>query len=162
MSSDPPADTGRVLFRTFPPELRFSADEKRTVQTFARTLAQRVAEGRAFTCLITRDPELQALNRRFLKQDYPTDVLSFPAQQPGPTLGDVAISLDRATSQALQFGHTHIDEVRILMLHGVLHLTGMDHQADGGAMARAEREWRSEFELPSTLIMRTWSLQRTR
>ena len=154
MSSDPPTCDGRVLFRTLPTKLRFSADEQRAVTAFARTLVHRVANGRGFTCLITRDRELRTLNRRFLEHDFPTDVLSFPKQEPDSALGEIAISLDRAEAQASEFGHTRIDELRILMLHGVLHLGGMDHERDSGAMARAERKWRSELGLPSTLIMR--------
>ncbi|MBV9302392.1 MAG: rRNA maturation RNase YbeY [Acidobacteriaceae bacterium] len=153
MSSDPPEGDGTVLFRAFPPERRFSQHEKQAVAAFARTLACQVTSGRAFTCLITRDRELQNLNRMFLAKDCPTDVLSFPARD-GSTLGEIAISVDRAEAQAMENGHSRIDEVRILMLHGVLHLIGMDHARDRGAMARAERRWRSKFHLPATLIMR--------
>ena len=153
MSSDPPEGDGTVLFRAFPPGRRFSYEEKRAVAAFARMLACQVASGRAFTCLITRDSELQNLNRMFLANDYPTDVLSFPAQDKS-TLGEIAISVDRAEAQAMENGHSRIDEIRILMLHGVLHLMGMDHERDRGAMARAERRWRSKLGLPATLIMR--------
>ena len=67
----------------------------------------------------------------------------------------MAISMERAAAQALAFGHTCLDEIRILMLHGVLHLIGLDHENDCGEMAKAERQWRSEFELPKTLIARS-------
>jgi probable rRNA maturation factor len=69
-------------------------------------------------------------------------------------LGDIAISVNRAEEQAARFGHTPNEEVGILMLHGVLHLLGMDHEKDKGAMARAEKRWRSELGLPAGLLER--------
>jgi len=94
------------------------------------------------------------LNKQFLGQDYATDVLSFPSGMPGH-LGELAISVERAEEQANSFGHTLVDEIRVLMLHGLLHLAGMDHETDRGAMSRAESKWRSHFDLPVTLISRT-------
>ena len=133
-----------------------------TLRRFARTLADEVAEGRTFCCLITDDDELRRLNREFRKKDYATDVLSFPSSdgpQPGlpytdPMLGDIAISLDRAEQQARARNHSTEQELRILMLHGVLHLTGLDHESDRGEMACAERRWRQRFGLPAGLIER--------
>jgi probable rRNA maturation factor len=74
-----------------------------------------------------------------------------------PRLGDIAISLPRARAQARQFGHSTESEIRILMLHGVLHLVGMDHAADAGRMARAEKRWRLRLGLPDGLIERVKS-----
>ena len=148
-----PVDDCTVLFRVLPPG-RFSAEQKRTLISFARTLALRVLDSRSFTCLITGDSELHRLNRNFLAHDYPTDVLSFPACNSTASLGEIAISADRAEAQAVAFGHPCIDEVRILMLHGVLHLAGMDHERDSGEMARAELEWRTSLNLPDGLIAR--------
>ena len=138
-----------VLFRGVPSGLR-----RRPLRSFARTLSSRVAGGRMFGCLITRDRDLRLLNRRFLSQDYATDVLSFPAEGGNGFLGELAISADRAAAQAREFGHSTPDEIRILMLHGVLHLLGMDHETDGGRMARAERRWRRALRLPYGLIER--------
>ncbi len=104
-----------------------------------------VADGAPFTCLIADDRELWRLNQQFLSHDYPTDVLSFPSRDADGGLGEIAISVERAAAQACEFGHTRIDEIRILMLHGVLHLTGMDHERDHGEMAQAEQQWRAEF-----------------
>ena len=123
------------------------------IEKFARTLQAQVAKGRAFDCLITTDAELQRLNRTFRGKDYPTDVLSFPAAD-GRHLGDIAISYQRARSQARDFGHSTEEEIRVLMLHGVLHLTGMDHETDSGRMARAEKRWRANLGLPAGLIER--------
>jgi probable rRNA maturation factor len=96
------------------------------------------------------------LNREFLRRDYATDVLSFPsnAQAGEGSLGEIAISAQKAAQQARQFGHSVEDEIRILMLHGVLHLTGMDHERDAGRMGRAEARWRQKLGLPAGLIER--------
>ena len=104
--------------------------------------------------MLTDDAELHRLNHAFLHHDYPTDVLSFPSHNGLGQLGEMAISIERAALQAREFGHPRIDEIRILMLHGLLHLGGMDHESDRGEMARAEAAWRSEFGLPETLIGR--------
>jgi probable rRNA maturation factor len=149
----PPADS-TVLYGALPTEFRFTPEEKRSLKAFARTLANDVADGRAFTCLLTNDRELQRLNQSFLGHDYPTDVLSFPSSNGNGELGELAISIERADVQAREFGHGRLDEVRVLMLHGLLHLTGMDHERDRGAMARAERKWRTTLGLPQTLIAR--------
>ena len=137
-----------VLFRRAPAGL-----ERPAIKEFARTLRELIAKGREFHCLISDDRELRRLNRRFLGADYATDVLSFPLNDNG-LLGELAISADRAAEQAREFGHSQLDEIRILMLHGVLHLVGMDHQTDGGAMARAEARWRKKLDLPMGLIGR--------
>jgi probable rRNA maturation factor len=121
---------------------------------FASELQHTVAGGRPFDILITRDAELRRLNREFLGHDYPTDVLSFPSGARDGFLGEIAISVDRAREQAAEQGHGADVELRILMLHGVLHLTGMDHERDGGRMRRAEARWRKQFGQPSGLIER--------
>ncbi|MBS1872517.1 MAG: rRNA maturation RNase YbeY [Acidobacteria bacterium] len=124
------------------------------LRQFATRLRDEVANGRAFTCLVTRDAELRRLNLQFLGHDYPTDVLSFPTGARDGALGEMAISVDRAAAQAEEHGHGVDDEIRILMLHGVLHLTGMDHVGDGGRMRRVETRWRKTFGLPAGLIER--------
>ena len=69
--------------------------------------------------------------------------------------GDIAISIDRARVQAAEHGHSVADELRILMLHGALHLAGMDHETDSGEMAQAELRWRKRLGLPGGLLERT-------
>lgn len=124
------------------------------MRSFARRLQREVAGGRPFTCLLTRDEELRRLNRQFLGKDYPTDVLSFPSLEEEGYLGDVAVSVDRAIEQAARFGHSAEAEIEILLLHGVLHLLGMDHERDGGRMRRSESGWRRKLNLPAGLIER--------
>jgi probable rRNA maturation factor len=140
--------------------LRPSKQEKQELQSFASRLSELVAQGRPFTCLLTNDRTLRKLNRQFLGHDLATDVLSFPSG--GATeLGDLAISAERAHAQAERFGHSRNDEFRILMLHGVLHLLGYDHEVDRGEMKRAERKWRAKLALPDGLIDRTNTSNRT-
>jgi probable rRNA maturation factor len=132
--------------------------DRKPVQRFLAALQTRVARGRPFTCLITTDAELQRLNRAFRRRDYSTDVLSFPAAhqfgQPEGYLGDIAISWQRAREQSRDFGHSIETEIQLLMLHGVLHLLGLDHETDGGRMSRAEIRWRRALGLPAGLIER--------
>jgi probable rRNA maturation factor len=128
-----------------------------SLQSFAEVLRDRVARGREFHCRVTNDAELQSLNERFRGKDYATDVLSFPYPSEGATrrpLGDIAISIQRARSQAREWGHAAEDEIRILMLHGVLHLLGLDHESDRGEMKRTEIRWRRKLGLPVGLIER--------
>jgi probable rRNA maturation factor len=141
-----------VIFRRTPADA-----PQRAVERFARKLQNEVAKGRAFDCLITGDAELRRLNRKFRAKDQATDVLSFPSGAGIPacqSLGSIAISVQRARTQARAFGHSTEDEIRILMLHGVLHLTGLDHETDAGRMARAEKRWRARLGLPTSLIER--------
>lgn len=142
-------DGSTVVFRRTPPDFR-----RRAVERFAHRLQKEVAKGQPFGCLIAGDAELRRLNREFRGLDYPTDVLSFPAAAPAVHLGDIAISLGRARAQAREFGHGIEREVEILMLHGVLHLLGFDHETDRGQMARAEKRWRTRLGLATGLIER--------
>lgn len=128
---------------------------RKTLARFARQLRAQVAGGREFHCLLTDDRELRRLNLEFLAHDYATDVLSFPSEDSEPGLGEMAISVDRAREQSGQFGHGVETEIQILMLHGLLHLLGMDHQTDRGKMRRCETNWRKKLGLPAGLIERT-------
>jgi probable rRNA maturation factor len=138
-----------LLFRVTTPGLA-----RRNARDFAKRLESEVAGGRGFCCLITNDEELRRLNRQFRKKDYATDVLSFPASEPDGVLGEIAISFERAKQQAAEHHHAVGDEIGVLMLHGVLHLLGMDHETDRGQMARTERKWRARLRLPVGLIER--------
>jgi probable rRNA maturation factor len=142
-----------VLFRRAPAELN-----RRNLERFAQVLREEVANGACFQCLIADDRELRRLNREFLGKDYATDVLSFPEERFETAevgwSGEIAISAQRAREQARAYGHSIDDEIRILMLHGVLHLMGMDHESDRGKMARAEAAWRMRLALPAGVIER--------
>ncbi len=101
--------------------------------------------------LITGNTRVQELNRRFRRKNKPTDVLSFPR----PQGGDIAISVDIARENARLYGHRSADELKILILHGMLHLAGYDHESDNGRMAAREARLRAQLKLPSSLIGRT-------
>ena len=107
--------------------------------------------------LLTSDAELKRLNRTFRNKNKPTDILSFPTppEIAAQHAGDLAISLETASRQATQFGHTLPEELRILILHGLLHLSGLDHEIDQGDMAARETALRTALKLPTTLIART-------
>ncbi len=104
--------------------------------------------------LLTTDAGIRGLNRRFRKMNKATDVLSFPAAPGFGVAGDLAISVETAARQAAEQGHRLSVELRVLMLHGLLHLAGMDHEIDDGKMARKERRLRAQLGLPMGLIER--------
>ena len=106
--------------------------------------------------LLTGDQAIRRLNREFRGKNKATDVLSFPALPEFAAVhgGDLAISLETAERQAAEHGHPLATEVRVLLLHGMLHLHGMDHETDTGEMAAREAELRRELRLPAGLIAR--------
>ncbi len=107
--------------------------------------------------LLTDDRALRRLNREWRGKDKVTDVLSFPAPREMAKVfaGDLAVSLETARRQGVEHGNDLRDEVRVLLLHGLLHLAGMDHEADGGEMAEREAELRKRLRMRSGLIART-------
>jgi probable rRNA maturation factor len=109
--------------------------------------------------LLTTDAGIRSLNRRFRKQNKATDVLSFPAPDPSQSpsfglAGDLAISVETAARQAQEQGHRLSVELRVLMLHGLLHLAGFNHEADRGEMTEVEGRLRQRLRLPQGLIER--------
>ena len=104
--------------------------------------------------LVTGNRAMQILNARFRNQDEPTDVLSFPAPAEVGFAGDIAISADLAKQNGCQLGHSAAQEIKILALHGLLHLAGFDHEQDNGEMARREHRARKMLGLPMGLIER--------
>ena len=132
----------------------------------ARTLSRFLAEAQAavhlrgqVSALLTTDTAIRRLNRRFRGVDKATDVLSFPAvaapDGPERVAGDLAISVPTARRQAIKQGHALAMEIKILILHGMLHLAGYDHETDEGRMARREMLLRVRLGLPSGLIERS-------
>jgi probable rRNA maturation factor len=106
---------------------------------------------------VVSDRRMRALNRQFRGKDAATDVLSFPAtHMPGVSsfLGDIVIASGVATRQAREAGHSVGTELKVLALHGLLHLIGYDHDTDGGKMARAEARLRKKAGLREGLIER--------
>jgi probable rRNA maturation factor len=125
--------------------------------------AQRAAAVRGdINVLVTGNAEILALNLRFRGKNKATDVLSFPSSAASfigrrALAGDIAISADIATENAARYGHGTSEEVKILVLHGILHLAGLDHERDNGAMARKEARLREVLKLPPSLIERVGS-----
>ena len=112
--------------------------------------------------LLTSSGGMRALNLRFRGKNKSTDVLSFTVEAntirtSGNFAGEIAISAEIAAQNAIQFGHSTAAEVKVLVLHGILHLAGMDHERDNGEMARKEAKLRRVLKLPSTLTERAHS-----
>jgi len=105
--------------------------------------------------LITTDRRIRELNRWYRQKDYATDVLSFPGDPRLDLAGDIAISAQIAARNAASLGHSHAAELKVLILHGMLHLGGYDHESDTGEMAGLEDHLRSQLGLPNALISRT-------
>ncbi len=122
---------------------------------FLSRIADDVAPGdpRGATLRIVSDREMRELNRTFRGFDRATDVLAFPADPPeapgsDPYLGDMAIAADTAARQAGEAGCSLETELRVLSLHGLLHLFGWDHERDRGEMHRLEALLRKRHGLP--------------
>jgi probable rRNA maturation factor len=131
-----------------------------TLDRFVRRARRAVRLPGIVNVLVTSSAELRTLNRQFRGKDKPTDVLSFPSldemrRRENRIAGEVAISADVAKENASQLGHSAAEEIKILTLHGILHLAGFDHEQDHGEMAREEVRLRREFKLEAGLIERT-------
>ena len=131
-------------------------------QTLARFLREAQAAVRLrghVSVLLTTDAAIRRLNRQFRGKNKATDVLSFPALATGPVkiAGDLAISIPTARRQAEDRGHSVAIELKVLMLHGLLHLAGYDHEMDAGQMGRREQKLRTQLRLPHGLIERAQS-----
>lgn len=141
-------------------ELAAGRQDAAAVRGLGRWLAAtapRRARG-AVTIALVSDAKIRTLNREFRGVDRTTDVLSFPsaavASSDSQELGDIAIARGVAARQARDAGHTLSTEIRVLALHGLLHLLGYDHERDAGQMARLEARLRRRGGLPGGLIER--------
>ena len=117
------------------------------VAAFVELLEHKLTRGREIALCVVSDAAIRRFNRRYRHKDTATDVLSFP-----PT--DLLVSAETARRQARRLGHSLEAELKILALHGALHLIGHDHERDGGRMARLERGWRRRLGLPPVLTER--------
>ncbi|HZR30448.1 MAG TPA: rRNA maturation RNase YbeY [Terriglobales bacterium] len=130
-----------------------------SMRTLARFLARaRNAAGLRgdVNVLVTSSRQLRQLNRRYRGKDKATDVLSFPAgSHENGFAGDIAIAAEIAAQNARRYGHKPADELKILTLHGILHLAGYDHERDNGRMARREAQLRVKLGLPASLTERS-------
>lgn len=153
-----------VCFRAGRAENRLIILQKRIAGLNPTSLARFVLRARRaanlpgrVNLLLTGSARMRSLNLQFRKKDIATDVLSFPSdsniRQRG-FAGEIAISADIARRNAVTYGHSAAWELRILALHGILHLAGYDHERDNGEMARKEVALRRELGLPSSLTER--------
>jgi probable rRNA maturation factor len=130
---------------------------KRELAQFVACAAAALGLAGEISVLLAGDERIRELNSRFRGKNKSTDVLSFPAALHFPgsgQAGDLAISIETAARQAEECGHTLETEVKVLLLHGLLHLAGYDHEADSGEMARRESRLRKKLALPLGLIER--------
>ena len=128
---------------------------ERSLTEFVAKVSHAAGLRGSITVLLTNSREMRNLKERFRGKDYSTDVLSFPPPNfVEGFAGDIAISLDVAGQNARTLGYSVGDEVRILVLHGVLHLAGYDHEGDDGEMEGKESRLRRRLGLPSALIER--------
>jgi probable rRNA maturation factor len=126
---------------------------QRELTLFTGKARRAIGLGGELSVRITSARELQELNRRFRRKNKPTDVLSFPSLVGAG--GDIAVAREIAASNAEALGHSLTTELKILILHGLLHLAGFDHESDHGEMTARESELREELGLPFGLIERT-------
>ncbi|MFN7940814.1 MAG: rRNA maturation RNase YbeY [Thermoanaerobaculia bacterium] len=127
---------------------RFPEARSPRLAAWTRRLVAALAPGFAsFAVRFVGERAMRVVNRDFRGQDRPTDVLSFPGGESpeGRHLGDVAISVPTARRQAAALGHSTDRELRLLVLHGLLHCLGHDHETDGGEMERLERRLRRRW-----------------
>lgn len=131
---------------------------RRELTRFLREALAAVGIQGELSVLLTGDAQIRALNRQYRRKDKATDVLSFPAAPDAcassGVAGDLVISIETAFRAAEQRGHSLDAEIRILLLHGLLHLAGYDHETDDGAMQRKELRLRRKLGLPAGLIER--------
>jgi probable rRNA maturation factor len=121
---------------------------------FVSDLRRRLAHDREFAVCVASEAAMRRANLQFRGENHATDVLSFPDGDAGH-LGDLLICARQAARQAQRLGHSVDAELKILVLHGVLHLLGHDHERDRGAMRRLESHWRRRLGLPAALIERS-------
>ena len=118
------------------------------LQEFLEELSGRLNLESGFSLALVSDRKIREMNRKFAGKDYSTDVLSFPCFVEGVRvpeyLGDIAVSVERAEAQAAK---SLEHELKVLALHGVLHLLGYDHESDEGEMSIREERLRREFNL---------------
>ena len=135
-----------------------SAFTKRSLEKFLADAVHSAGLKGAVSVLLADDKEIRRLNKEFRGKDKATDVLSFPAGDGvgrARLAGDLAISVETAAREADLRGHALDLELRVLLLHGILHLAGFDHETDSGEMARRENMLRKRLGLTQGLIART-------
>ena len=138
---------------------------KRELEALIAQAAKMARLTGAVSVLLTGDEQIRKLNRDFRHKDKATDVLSFPAAEMNGRsrlAGDLAISVETAAREAEARGHSLALELKILLLHGLLHLAGFDHETDSGEMADREKTLRGQLGLAEGLIERATNGAKTK
>jgi probable rRNA maturation factor len=160
VSAKPSAGSAAAPSRKSPPKPLRLPSTRTLAQFLTRAQAAVQLRGQV-TVLVTGDATMRDLNRHFRGKNKATDVLSFPSAHvlrgTENIAGDVAISVETAIRQSVEQGHSLAIEMKVLMLHGLLHLAGYDHETDAGEMRRRERSLRARLGLPLGLIERAAS-----
>jgi len=108
-----------------------------------------------FELIIVDNETIAKINKEYRNIDKPTDVLSFPLEAlENMPIGSIIISADKVREKSKEFGHSIEDEFKLLLIHGLLHLIGYDHEIDNGEMREKEEEIIKKFNLPDSLIVR--------
>ena len=122
------------------PEVEVEGLPEEELKRLTRTVLDKEGHrGKEVALLLTDDTRIHSLNRAYRKIDSPTDVLSFPMVGDEEILGDIAISVETAKRQAVLAGHAIETELKLLLLHGLLHLCGYDHDSD---VPGADTRWK--------------------
>jgi probable rRNA maturation factor len=158
-----PAPKATSAKRTVAPNKNLRLPSARTLARFLSEAQSAVRLRGQVTVLLTTDAAIRKLNRQFRGKDKATDVLSFPSEGIGAEkiAGDLAISVPTARKQAVEQNHSLSTEIKVLILHGLLHLAGHDHESDNGKMARRERLLRAKLGLPQGLIERATKVKKS-
>jgi len=129
-------------------DLEINLDEIEKIATFITD--------KDFELIIVDNDIIQSINKEYRNIDKPTDVLSFPLDIvcDGMPIGSIIISADKVKEGAKIFNHSINDEFKLLLIHGLLHLIGYDHEVDNGEMRQKEKEIIEKFNLPISLIVR--------
>jgi len=129
-------------------DLEINLDEIEKIATFITD--------KDFELIIVDNDIIQSINKEYRNIDKPTDVLSFPLDIvcDGMPIGSIIISADKVKEGAKIFNHSINDEFKLLLIHGLLHLIGYDHEVDNGEMRQKEKEIIEKFNLPLSLIVR--------
>lgn len=123
--------------------------ETRQFKSFADSILSEIANGKTITVAFISDKKMAELNNQFRGKNYTTDVLSFPFENEFEDeetfLGDIVISVEQSQRQATENNLTLENEIEQLILHGILHLLGYDHETDNGEMNQLELQLREKF-----------------
>ncbi len=128
--------------------------ETKDFEDFANIATKKIADGKNCTIAFVSDSKIKELNKIFRNKNYATDVLSFPYEpdqfdflETENFIGDITISLETAQRQAVENSLPLEIEIKQLILHGILHLLGYDHESDGGEMNELELKWRNKLKI---------------